>query len=158
MSTISERPIYVDSRLEPQAVVGLFKMRWTPIDIRAVPLDLDPSGVIIAEGESGARRARNFTRPRDPLAMIVRPRYFAVSAVPVRDAATLRGNTLLLPPLPGDAELSLGIRTNGPVTVRFNGRVLERAARARVLSRTNAPNEVEVNGGTIVSYGWIPAF
>jgi hypothetical protein len=153
-----DRSICVDTRVAPHAAVLL--STWKPVEITALPLQRDDRCVLFAEDASGAATAKNFTRSRSPLAQIVRQRYFEATVVPLSDVAKVRGDVLLLPPLQGDGQLTL--QTEGAATVRFNGRELAPQAgelrRYRVLSRAQGDNEVQVDGGRIKTFGWIPAF
>jgi hypothetical protein len=154
-----DRNICVDTRLAPHAAVLLAK--WEPVDVTALPLQRDDRCVLFAEDASGAATAKNFMRSGSPLAQIVRQRYFETTVVPLSDVAKLRGNVLLLPPLGGDGQLTLEFDAPA-ATVRFNGRELApqlgNIRRYRVLSRTHGDNELQVDGGRIKTFGWIPAF
>jgi hypothetical protein len=159
--------LYVDSRMAAHAAVLLPGLQKRAVDATAIPVELlaDAAGVLYAEGTTGAAASRNFVRPAKQLASMVRPRYFDATVVPIADVATLRGPTLLLPPLPGDGQLTVRFTAPGPVVIRFNGREIGSAPAGpasrwfRLLSRSRAVNELSIEpSARIESFGWLPAF
>jgi hypothetical protein len=72
--------VYVDDRLAAHAEMMIPDRRRITVRV-APPFVEEPGAVLLREGASSAPGARNFTRDRDRLAAIARPRYFEVSVI-----------------------------------------------------------------------------
>lgn len=78
--------VYVDERLGAHAELLIPDRIRRTVRI-APPFVADPDATLLREGASTAPGARNFTRNRDRLASIARPRYFEVSVIEGRRPA-----------------------------------------------------------------------
>jgi len=90
-----EGTIYVDERLAAHAELLIPDRVRRTVRI-APPFVEEPGAALLREGASIAPNARNFTRNRDRLSSIARPRYFEVSVILGRRVSTRSLSTRLL--------------------------------------------------------------
>ena len=159
MSVPPSAKLFVTGALVPHARALLPARAFQAIDESAVPVSIlqQRDAIVVREGAGEDRR------PRGRLATIARDRYFHVQAIPMAQYISLAGNSLMLASADGIGRFSIQLRGSNPVTIRFNGRALDRftpngATRTyRVPSRFGT-NRVTIEGeAEVVSAGWSEA-
>jgi hypothetical protein len=178
--------IYVHEGMIPYANWYLKEYERRYISDNSPPsLWMQQRGLFVQEGASNASGAVNFVRPQGRLWSLVRQRYFEASVSPMEERVAFgqgwheeeseRGevwrwmagrSVALLPPLAGDARLSLTlyvpldalpaapavtIRLNGEVVDRFEGssEIMQRELQVR--ARGDAPNELVMETDGVVT-------